>query len=67
MSITLTIEGMSCQHCVASVKKSLEAVNGVTEADVDLDNGVANIVGENLSEQSLVQAVIDAGYKAESA
>ena len=29
VTYTLTVEGMMCQHCVAHVKKALEAVKGV--------------------------------------
>ncbi len=62
MSITLSIEGMSCQHCVANVKQSLEAVPGVTAAVVDLEAGSAQVEGQDLSQEQLEQAVIDAGY-----
>lgn len=63
MSTSLHVEGMSCQHCVANVKNSLEAVDGVVEATPDLESGVVQIVGDNLSDEVLKQAVIDAGYR----
>ena len=63
MTTSLNVEGMSCQHCVASVKKSLEAVDGVVEATPDLETGIVNIEGENLSEESLKQAITNAGYR----
>jgi uncharacterized membrane protein YraQ (UPF0718 family)/copper chaperone CopZ len=62
MGITLNVEGMSCQHCVSNVKKSLEAVDGVEEATPDLDSGAVVINGEGLDDVALKQAVIDAGY-----
>jgi uncharacterized membrane protein YraQ (UPF0718 family)/copper chaperone CopZ len=62
MGITLNVEGMSCQHCVANVKKSLESVNGVEEATPDLDTGKVVINGDKLDNAALKQAVIDAGY-----
>ena len=62
MSITLQVDGMSCQHCVANVKKSLEAVAGVEQATPDLDSGEVSIDGENLDNQLLKQAITDAGY-----
>lgn len=63
MGITLDVEGMSCQHCVANVKKSLEAVQGVIEATPDLDSGKVIINGENLDDELLKQSIIDAGYR----
>lgn len=63
MNTSLIIEGMSCEHCVASVKQALEAVDGVVEANIDLQSGVADISGDSLADASLKQAVIDAGYQ----
>lgn len=63
MGITLEVEGMTCQHCVANVKKSLEAVDGVEEATPDLESGKVIINGEHLDNELLRQSVIDAGYR----
>jgi hypothetical protein len=62
MGITLNVEGMSCGHCVANVKKSLEALDGVEEATPDLDTGKVLIDGDNLDNELLKKAVTDAGY-----
>lgn len=62
MGITLNVEGMMCQHCVANVKKSLEALDGVEQATPHLDTGKVVITGDNLDHDQLGQAVIDAGY-----
>lgn len=64
--INLSVKGMTCAHCVASVKKTLEAIEGVSSADVSLENNQAVIetVDNELSKDVLVQAVIDAGYEA---
>ncbi len=37
MEKKLTVEGMSCQHCVGRVKKTIEAADGVSGAAVDLE------------------------------
>ena len=62
MGLTLKVEGMSCQHCVASVKQSLEAVDGVESAMPDLDSGEVVINGDDLDREKLESAVRDAGY-----
>jgi len=36
---TINVKGMSCQHCVASVTKALEEVDGITEVKVNLQTG----------------------------
>ena len=60
---TLTIQGMSCQHCVASVTRALQAVPGVETAQVSLDEARAQVTG-SAAPQELVDAVQRAGYVA---
>lgn len=64
MEKILKIDGMSCNHCVATVKKALESVDGVKNAEVSLDEKQAVVVGKADSKE-LVEAVEDAGYKAQ--
>ena len=59
----LKIEGMTCGHCTAAVKKALESVSGVSHADVDLATGRAHVDGRADVSQ-LVAAVQDEGYQA---
>jgi copper chaperone len=59
----LKIEGMTCGHCVAAVKKALEKVPGVTGAQVELASGRARVDGEP-SLDALLAAVQDEGYQA---
>ena len=33
---TLKLEGMTCGHCVASVTKELQKIDGVSDVSVDL-------------------------------
>ncbi len=60
--MVLKINGMMCMHCVAHVKKALEAVNGVTSVEVDLAAGTATVAGTADSD-ALRAAVVDAGYE----
>ena len=63
-TVTLNIEGMMCQHCVAHVKKALEGVNGVSEVNVSLENKNAVFTLADNADLSLaVKAVTDEGYK----
>lgn len=61
----LDIEGMTCGHCQAAVKKALEKVAGVRAADVDLAAGRATVEGTpDLA--ALIAAVEDEGYQAKA-
>ena len=66
MNKKLEITGMSCGHCVSHVKSALEAIEGVSEADVSLENHKAEVtLSDAVINQDLVAAVEAAGYQAE--
>ena len=58
MEKTMKIEGMMCTHCEARVKKALEALDAVSQAQVSHTDGTAvvTLTGE-ISDQALKQAV----------
>jgi len=63
MKKVLSIEGMSCAHCVAHVKEALESVAGVTKADVNLEKKQAVVEGSTLDDSAMKSAVAEAGYE----
>ena len=63
MKTVLQIEGMTCAHCVQHVKEALEAVAGVSSADVNLKNKSAAVEhGDNVNLAALKAAVDEAGF-----
>ncbi|WP_288961875.1 heavy metal translocating P-type ATPase [uncultured Peptoniphilus sp.] len=68
MEKILNVEGMSCKHCTATVKKALEEIDGVKEADVSLEGKNARVeLDKDVADEALVKAVEDAGYSAKIA
>ncbi|MFC7186882.1 CopZ family metallochaperone [Halorubrum yunnanense] len=63
MSRTLTVEGMSCDHCEQTVKEALEGVAGVEGATADHESESATVEGD-ADPDALVSAVDEAGYDA---
>ena len=58
MEKTLTIEGMMCTHCEARVKKALEALENVTQAQVSHEKGNAVVtLSADVPNDTLKQAV----------
>ena len=57
---TIHIEGMMCSHCVAHVKKALEALD--PKVEVSLTDKCAR-VSDGLDDAALTKAVVDAGYE----
>ena len=62
MEKTMKIEGMMCPHCEARVKKALEAVEGVEQAQVSHVSGTAVVTG-SADNEALKAAVEAADYK----
>ncbi|GGD92395.1 heavy-metal-associated domain-containing protein [Caballeronia grimmiae] len=55
------VQGMSCQHCVAAVTRSIQEIDPQAQVRVDLENGKV-AVDSTQSEQALKDAIDDAGY-----
>ena len=64
MEKTLKVEGMMCPHCEATVKKALEAIDGVEEACADHEKGIAQVkLSKDVDNEVLKKAVEDKEYK----
>jgi len=61
---TLKIDGMSCGHCVASVKKALDHLDGVTVQNVAVGSATVEYNPDVSSPEKIAEAVSDAGYAA---
>ena len=64
MEKKMKIEGMTCGHCEARVKKVLEALPGVAEAKVSHEKGTAVVtLSAEVADDTLKQAVEAEDYK----
>ena len=64
MSKTMKIEGMMCGHCEMTVKKALEALDGVTLAEVSHEKGEAVLtLSKDVEDDLLKKTVEDKDYK----
>ncbi|WGL52087.1 heavy metal-associated domain-containing protein [Nocardioides sp. BP30] len=58
-----TVEGMTCQHCVASVSEEVSALPGVSAVEVDLASGGLRVTSDvPLEREDVARAVVEAGY-----
>ncbi|MEJ2690172.1 MAG: cation transporter [Deltaproteobacteria bacterium] len=60
MPTTITINGMSCQHCVASVTKALNEIDGITGVKVDLASKTVTYEEEKPVDFEIVKKAISA-------
>lgn len=64
MKKMITIEGMSCGHCVQAVTKTLKALDGVADAVVDLEKklAVVELSKDSVTDTMLKEEIEEAGY-----
>jgi len=62
--VTLAVRGMTCMHCVAAVKKSLEEIPGVAEAAVTLEPPRAKVTFDpsKTTVDAMTKATEEEGY-----
>jgi copper chaperone CopZ len=59
----VTVGGMTCGHCVASVTEELSEVAGVERVEVVLESGAVTITSADpLDPADIEAAVVEAGY-----
>ena len=63
----LIIDGMSCGHCVMSVKKELLKVDGLKVENVEIGKAVVQYDESKVNRNTLEKAITEAGYRLVSA
>ncbi|WP_345382070.1 heavy-metal-associated domain-containing protein [Pseudonocardia yuanmonensis] len=63
-SSTYTVTGMTCEHCVSSVREEIGEIRGVREVAVDLPTGAVTVTSETpVDDADIRTAVEEAGYQ----
>lgn len=62
--LDLTIAGMTCGHCVTSVRAALESLPGVTVDHVRIGDASVTLAPEGASPATLIEAIREAGFQA---
>ena len=64
MGTILKVKGMSCQHCVMSVTKALNQLEGIQNVQVDLQKGEVRFDNTKaLALNRISKAIEEAGYE----
>ncbi len=61
-TLTLSVPGMTCGHCEASVKKEVGSIAGVADVNVNLDTKDVVVTGTGLDRDAVVAAIDEAGF-----
>ena len=62
--VELTIEGMTCEHCVRAVRGRLERTPGVKVEDVQVGSATLEYDAATTSLDDVEEAIADEGYTA---
>jgi copper chaperone len=62
--LTLSIDGMTCAHCVQAVTAALRGVDGVVVKGVEVGKAHVLYDIDSTSPEAITQAVNNAGYEA---
>jgi copper ion binding protein len=60
---SISIEGMSCQHCVMRVKKAIEKLSGILKLEVNIGNVKVQFDESKVDKADIIGAIEKAGYK----
>jgi len=60
---TITVEGMTCSHCEASVKRNLESISGIDEVMANNNTNSVKIIGSGYKLDKVKQTIEELGYK----
>ena len=60
---TITVEGMTCSHCEASVKRNLESIRGIKEVMANNRSNTVKIYGSGYKLEKVKNAIEELGYK----
>ena len=64
MITVLKVKGMSCQHCVMSVTKALNQLEGIKNVQVDLQKGEVRFDNtKQIASDRIEKAISEAGYE----
>ncbi|KUG27404.1 mercuric transport protein periplasmic component [hydrocarbon metagenome] len=60
---SIEVKGMSCNHCVMNVTKTLAALPGVSNVNVDLGKGLATFDAAALDPAAVREAIAKIGFE----
>ena len=60
---SMKIKGMSCQHCVGSVKKALENIPGLSQVTVNLEAAEVTFENEKVAREEIRAAISKIGFE----
>lgn len=64
-TVQIKVSGMTCDHCKATVEKALQSIDGVSLAEVNLEDGTVKVTYDSLKVDidHFTESIDEAGYE----
>ncbi len=62
MTYDIAVENIKCGGCAGTIVKRLNALEAVSNCQVDVENGVVSISGDEVEKQAVTQLLLKLGY-----
>ncbi len=66
MKKVMNVEGMSCSHCINTIKGAFVDVEGISKVEVLIEKKQVIVTGSNLDEEMLKMKIEEEGYQVQS-
>lgn len=63
--IVVSVKGMDCNHCKASVENGIKRISGIETVQADLLTGQVNLMGNDIDMEQVRKTIIELGYQVE--
>ena len=62
MSFSVQVENIKCGGCANTIRKKMLAIDGVSAAEVDVEQGLVSVEADQALRPAVVEALLKAGY-----
>jgi len=62
MTYEIKVENIKCGGCAGTISKRLNELDAVTDCQVDVENGVVNITGNESEKLNVAELLLKLGY-----
>jgi len=62
MTYEIKVENIKCGGCAGTINKRLNKLDAVSDCQVDVENGIVSITGDESSKKDVAQLLLKLGY-----
>ncbi len=62
MTYSIKVENIKCGGCASTISNRLNSLDGVSDCQVDIENGVVSVTGDETRKSDVAQLLLKLGY-----